>query len=507
VERTRVRYLLLAAVGVSLLALSFAVSRLAQGSASTRATDPTISATVGSTPSGQPLPQGFLGVSFEYYALHAYTGRDPNAVNPVLVALLRNLAPGQTPILRIGGDSADQTWWPIPGVIPPNGVTYSLTTRWLQTARSLAKALGARLIMGINLAADQPAIAAAESRALLAGIGSQYIDAFEIGNEPDVYGIFPWYKNRRGKWVWSRPKSYSLSDYIVQFSQWRQALPSVPVAGPAFAELTWGPGLPQFIHAEPGLALVTMHRYPLRACITDRNKAGYPTISALLNDSSSAGVAQAVAPFVSDAHASGLPFRLDELNSASCSGKRGVSNTFASALWMLDTLFNLASVGVDGINVHTLPGAPYQLFSFKHTSHGWEAFVHPEYYGMLMFGQAFPRGAQLLPVSVSSSGPLKVWATRDASGNTRVVVINKDTLNSYQLQLQVPGWTSNAQLESLSAPGVSATSGVKLGGQTFGDETRTGVLGGAPQTQTVAPASGTYTITIPPASAALLTQP
>ena len=66
---------------------------------------------------------------------------------------------------------------------------------------------------------------------------------------------------------------------------------------------------------------------------------------------------------------------------------------------MLDTLFNLASVGVDGVNVHSLPGAAYELFTFsRRTSTGWQAFVHPDYYGMLMFAQAFPAGAQLLPV-------------------------------------------------------------------------------------------------------------
>ena len=66
---------------------------------------------------------------------------------------------------------------------------------------------------------------------------------------------------------------------------------------------------------------------------------------------------------------------------------------------MLDTLFNLAQAGVDGVNVHTLPGAAYELFTISHKQGRWQAFVHPEYYGMLMFAQAFPPGAQLLPVT------------------------------------------------------------------------------------------------------------
>ena len=67
------------------------------------------------TPTGQPMPPSFLGVSLEYQALHVYTGRDPSHVDPVFIQLLRKLAPGQSPIVRIGGDSADYSWWPIRG--------------------------------------------------------------------------------------------------------------------------------------------------------------------------------------------------------------------------------------------------------------------------------------------------------------------------------------------------------------------------------------------------------
>lgn len=467
--------------------------------------DPAVSATVGSDTSGQPLGKGFAGVSLEYSALHLYTGRDPRAVNPVLVGLLRGLTPGQSPILRIGGNSADQTWWPMRHTIPPEGIRYALTPGWMRTTNALARALNARLILGVNFAAGRPALAATEARALLAGVGRSYVQALEVGNEPDVYAMFPWYRDRFGRYFYARSSDWDLSHFIAQFSRWREAMPSDPLAGPAFAELNWLSGLPQFISADPGLRVLTLHRYPLRACLTDPSQPGYPTIPALLDDQASAGVAQAVAPYVSTAHSRGESFRVDEMNSASCSGKRGVSDTFASALWVLDTLFNLASVGVDGVNVHSLPGAAYELFTFKRVRGRWEAFVHPEYYGMMLFAQAFPPGAQLLDTSVSSSGPLKVWATRDAHSHTRVVLINKDPSNSYQVTLRVAGFSGEAQLDWLTAPSAASTSGVTLGGRSFGDETASGTLP-APRTQTVSPLAGQYTITVPAASAAMLSQ-
>jgi hypothetical protein len=468
-----------------------------------------LNAAVSSSPSGQAMPSGFVGVSFEYEAMHQYTGRDPLAVDPVLVGLLRGMAPGQSPVIRIGGDSTDASWWPIRGMIPPGGLSYQITKGWLRTTQALAADLNAKLILGINLAANRPAIAAAEGRALVEGIGRRYISALEIGNEPDLYNAFIWYRDRRGHLYKARRSKYDLSAYTKQFTQWSKALPNVPLAGPAASGPSWMGGLGKFISSESKhrLGLVTYHRYPLRACITDSATPGFASIPNLLADSSSSGLAKGVAPYVKVAHQHKLPFRIGEMNSASCKGASGVSDTFASALWVLDTLFNFASVGVDGVKLHMLPGSAYELFTPSQTSTGtWQAFVHPEYYGLLMFAQAFPPGARLLPVT-APSGPVKVWATRGTDGTTRVVAINQDTLNPHTVSVQVPGTAVPGSVETLQAPSINATSGVTLGGQSFGLETTTGTLPGPPATATVAPALGSYSLNVPAGSAELLTIP
>jgi hypothetical protein len=464
---------------------------------------PPVSASVSSTPTGKAIGSGYVGVSMEFQAIHAYTGRDPKHINPVLVQLLRQLAPGQSPVIRIGGDSTDQSWWPIHGVIPPGGVKYPITRDWLQTTRALAAALNAHMIIGVNLAAGRPALAATEARAFLNGIGQQYLQAIEIGNEPDVYGQFVWYRAPDRRIYYARSKTYNLADYEQDFAHWRAALPTYPLAGPALAETSWLSGLANFISSAPHLSIVTVHRYPLRGCIHDPTSPLYASIPNLLADSSSSGLAQEVAPYVPVANARGMPLRLDEMNSVACTGTRGVSNTFASALWALDTLFNMASVGVDGVNFHTLPNAGYELFTFSHSASGWSAFVHPEYYGMLMFTQAAPPGARLLSVS-SPSGPLKVWATKTPDGHTHIVLINKSQTDSTNVTVSVPG-ASTAAVEWLQAPSASSTSGVTLGGQSFGNRTTTGALGPL-QTGTLQAFLGNYTIDVPPASAVMLTQ-
>jgi len=467
----------------------------------------TLYASVDGAPTGPARPAGFLGLSFEYSALEAYTGANPAAPDPVFVQLLRNLAPapGQPVVLRIGGNSTDTTWWPVKGMARPQGVRYALTPTWLAAVRALTSAVPAQLIMGVNLAAGRPRVAAAEAHAFVSGIGPSFLTALEVGNEPDVYGVFPWYSSRH-RHVFARSSAYNLPAFIGELTRWQADLPHLPLAGPALAELPWLSGLPTLLATDPRLRVVTIHRYALRGCLKHPGSPSYPSIANLLSDRSSQGLAEAMAPFVGAAHAGGAQFRVDELNSAAlagCLGRPGVSNTFASALWMVDTLFNLASIGVDGVNVHSLPGAGYELFTFRRTATGWEAFVHPDYYGMLMFAQAFPPGARLLPVR-QPAGPVTVWATLAPDGHTRVTLINKDS-HPHRVELQLPPSSAPAELEWLRAPSASATDGVTLGGQSFGAETSTGALGPA-QAHPVAQLLGSYSIELPPASAAILTR-
>jgi Glycosyl hydrolase family 79 C-terminal beta domain len=454
---------------------------------------------------GSAIPAGFLGLSLEYPAVEQYAGDNPAAVDPVLEQLIRNLAPGQRPVLRIGGDSSDWTWWPVPGTAQPGGVTFTLNQRWLMVTRALAAGLGARLILGLNLAANDRALAAAEARALLNGLGSGYVQALEIGNEPELYGAFAWYRTPGGQVVTARPAGYDFAAFTRDFTNFGAALPGVSLAGPAISGTGWFPNLSQFAGAEPALRLLTVHRYPLQNCFTQPGRARYPTIGHLLSNAASNGLARALAPYASVAHQHGLPIRIDELNTVSCGAYPQLSKSFASALWALDTLFELAHAGVDGVNVHTFPDAGYELFKLSSVNGGWRAEVAPEYYGLLMFAQAAPPGSRLVRIG-GSGGPVKIWATRAPDGQVRIVMINKDVARPHVVKLQ-PGYVSgSARLERLMAPSAAASTGVTLGGQSFGPETDTGSLAQLSQTA-VQQSAGHYAISLPAASAALLTLP
>ena len=300
-------------------------------------------------------------------------------------------------------------------------------------------------------------------------------------------------------------QEYDFHSYLRDYAAISSVLPrNVPLVGPASGSPSWTADLSRYVEANPRVGIITLHRYPLHRCFTVRGESTYPTIPNLLAPMASSGPAVSLQAAVHVAHSHGLALRSDELNSVACGGKRGVSDTFASALWVLDTLFNMARVGVDGVNIHTFRTAVYQPFSFTHSSRGWRAHVAPMYYGMLMFARAAPTGSRLLPTYPASSQALRIWATRAPDGIVRVAVINDSPTGTLVLAVRPSRVTGAATLERLTAPALRSTTGVTIADQSFGDATTTAELTRGYETTTIQPIQHRYVIELPPASAALL---
>ena len=460
---------------------------------------------VSQTAVGRPIPPGFVGFSFEYQAVREYTGSNPRAINPVLVQLIRNLVPHQSPVLRIGGNSADETWWPTQAIRCTPGITYTLTPSWLATTRALAEKTGGRLILDLNLKLDSAAELSAEAHAFQTGIGRNFIDAFEIGNEPELYPFTPfYYVEPDNRPVLPRPKTYNFAAYMRDISRFEKPLQGDPLSGPATGSFAWLAKLRRLYAVEPGLTTITYHRYPLIRCFTKPGDPGYPTIPNLLSPGAARGLLKGAGKYIALAHEHHAVFRVDELNSVACKGQPGVSDTFASALWMVDTLFAMARSGVDGVNIHTLPEAVYHPFTFEQVDGRWQATVLPEYYGMLLFTQAAPPGSRLLATSAPGTPDIRARATQTASGLTHVVLINDSLTTAHAVLLRPPSPARVALLERLSAPSATATDGVTLAGQSFGTQTATGTLTGNFQTVRLQPVGGRYLIQLPAASAAMV---
>jgi hypothetical protein len=445
-----------------------------------------------------PLPSGFVGLSIEIRELESYTGKDPNAVNPLFEQMIRNLAPDQQPSIRIGGDSTDWSWWPIPGMRRPLGVRYTLTPRWMAITHALAQALNARLILGVNLEVNKPRVAGAEAKAMVKALGLPRIEGFEVGNEPELYDAFPWYVLNGVKYF-GRPAGYNFADFMSDYSRSIGAMPHTPLAGPNIGGPSWMPYLNRFLSGQPRVKVATLHRYPLKKC----SASAHTTIGELLTEESSRGLANSVAVYATVAHTHHVPLRIDEMNAVSCGGEFGVSNTFAAALWSIDALFEMARVGVDGVNFHTRPGSSGQLFSFNQSHGSWTGSASPVYYGLTMFAQAAPAGSRILRIDGDPGGSVRIWATRAPDRHIRVVLINTGAKSSRFVALRIPAASGAATVERLLAPSLHSERDVTLGNQHYSQTT--GTLTGKARIETVNPASGRYVIKVPAASAALVT--
>ncbi|HEX5195265.1 MAG TPA: glycosyl hydrolase family 79 C-terminal domain-containing protein [Solirubrobacteraceae bacterium] len=494
----------LVALAVTALMLLLALAGCSSANAkhdSTTSTAASESGAVGAS-TGRPLPSGFLGLSMQYKTFEAYAGTDPSSVNPAFLNLIRDIAPNQSPILRFGGDSTDWTWWPVKGMHKPGGIRYTLNSRWLQIAHAMNQQLHSRLILGVNLEAAKVRLARTMANALVGGIGRKSIAGLEIGNEPELYAAFNWYTKKNGTGVRGRNKAtWTESAFFKQFHQFGSAMPSgVPLAGPASGSATYLAKLGAFLSGEPRVKLATFHAYPLKHCTPH-----VVTISQLLSAASTSGFARAQAQYVNAAHHRGRRAQLDEMNGITCGGYRGVSNTFASALWVLDVLFELDRIGVDGVNMQTVPGGVQEIFG-PVAGDGGSMVVHPEFYGMMMFAQAAPAGSRLFTIHTRLPSNVKLWATRASDRSVRVTLINDNSSKPRTVHVPLSSPGGPAAVEKLRAPHIGSTGGVTLGGRSFGSATSTGLLP-APMLQQLKSRHGGYTVRVPPATAILLTVP
>jgi Glycosyl hydrolase family 79 C-terminal beta domain len=469
---------------------------------------PVLTATIGADAAGIAVPRSFFGLSTEYWALPRYE-RNMRLFERILAAIhVRGDGPL---ILRVGGGSADRAYWE-PTKPPMYRTAFELTPAWLAQTRTFVQATGTRLILDLNLLANSTAMAVRWARAATAALPSGTITGFEIGNEPDLYhhyfrrlltertGI-----ERAGIERMLAPPGFTPRSYAQVFSAYARALarvaPGVPMLGPGVANPSFDPSWISRLlaHVPRAVGMVTAHRYPLSQCSAPVSPR-HPTIPRVLSEGASAGMARSVRPAVVAAHRAGLKFRLTEMNSVTCGGAPGVSDTFATALWAPDALFELLRNGVDGLNLHVRSdslNAPFPLV-------GSGVQVRPLFYGMILFARTLGPRARLLPAHVIGrrDAHVKVWAVRVAGRTMRVLVINKGA-GAANVVLRLRGG-GTATVERLLAPSVSASTGVTLAGQTLNGNAE---WRNPRAVETLSRSARGYRVTMPGASAALVSVP
>jgi hypothetical protein len=497
--------------GALATAAVLAVAGLCAGSVRAKVT----SVTVGAVAVTRPLPPSFVGLAFTYSSLARWLS-PTGPVDPVLVRLIRNLTPSGRPSLRIGGESADRSWWPIAGYPQPLGITYDLGPVWTEMAHRLAQATDAQLLLGLGLQADRPEIDKVEARELLRRVGRRYIQSLQIGNEPQLYAWIPWYKMLRGHpvvWyssagtpVYARPRSFGPSQFVAEVGRILRVIPNYPIAGPETNLPAWTQAFTRFLAPGGRVTTLTTHAYGVNSCVKNPRSDVYPSVPNLLSLRASRDLLRGMAPYISLAHRRGGRYRIDEMGAVTCVGRPGVSNSLATALWAVDALFDAARQGADGVNLHTDYAQVNQLFALGLSDGRWRATVQPIYYGALLFALADPAGSRLLSVHDGTTATLRVWASQGRDRRVRITLLNDSLRGSATVRLRLPAGvrSANGAIERLQAPGGAyATRGVTLAGRSFGTTT-SGRLP-RPHRQAVHARHGMLTVQLPKGSATLVT--
>jgi hypothetical protein len=416
---------------------------------------------------GASVPGDFLGLSFETSVLGSDLF-DPARSN--LPALMRDLGGGR---LRFGGNSADRVaaWTPDPAAPLPPWARSRVDPEELARLGALAVATGWKIDLAVTLGHPDPTAAAGEVAAAEHLVGGGF-GTVQVGNEPDLLGgVRPGY----GEAGYRR----DVASYRASISA---AAPGAALSGPGTAN----PGALASYAADEdaGLAFLTQHFYPLTRCGGTK-----PTVGQLLSSSTLERETRLAATAVEVGRANGLAVRLDETNSASCGGQDGVSNTLASALWIVEYLVTAAQSGVSGVGIQgglaacrgysplcvagvqgpatgTAPG----IDTIADASLG-AAFARdgrlaaqPDFYGMLLVHEL--EGGRWLAVTTDRAATAWVAALKMPDGAVRVVIVNPSPDAAADITVRVPGYAVRAAVQWLTGPSLTATSGVQFSGAT-----------------------------------------
>jgi hypothetical protein len=458
--------------------------------------------TIAPDAAGTPVPSSFFGLSTEYWALPLFE-RDTPAFERVL-ALLHVAGDGPL-ILRIGGDSADQSFWSPRWKTMPRWA-FALTPAYLSRLRGLVLRDRVKLIVDLNLVTATPLTAAEWAHAAETALPHGSISAFEIGNEPDLYGRRFWADliARTPLATRSLPLELTPDLYVQDFAAYARVLgesaPDIPLVGPAIGHPRLG--LP-FISAliadqRSELGMVTGHLYPYTGCPKNPRSPAAATVARVLSRKATSAFSTDIASAVALAHRAGLKFRLTEFNSVTCGGKPGVSNTFATALWAPDALFTAMSAGADGANLHVHMTSVNAAFTINR----YGLNPRPLLYGLMLFTRTLGPQARLVPLRLTAARSLNLsaWAVEIRGRILHVLLIDKGT-RTVHVAVRLPA-SATGTVERLLAPSAYSRSGVTLNGQQLNYAAE---WTGTPSTETIAPgARGGYELTVYRRSAALM---
>jgi hypothetical protein len=444
------------------------------------------------------IPLNYNGLSYELSQLSK-----PNffaATNTDLIAMFRLLS--SQGVLRLGGNTSESCWFKpdaatlAPDLHPPAGPAaenwmpkrlFMIEPEAIDHLADFLNATGWQLIYGFNLGNSSPERAAREAEYVAKKIGERLL-YFQIGNEPDFY-----HNGSNG----TRPVDWGFTDYLDQWTQFADAIservPQAKFGGPDVgASSDW---IMRFINGAAKklgsrLAAVTGHYYA-------EGPPDDPKVTTERLLRTTPEIAKRTEAIVDAAAKYHLVYRMTEGNSCYRGGKPGMSDAFASALWVGDYMLMLATAGCVGVNLHGgsreflraslgdhMPG---EQLAMKGGGHSDQSAVldariakggyytpiagelavgftaRPIFYGMFLANQFADTNTH--NVTLKNIGAVNATAyAGEKDGQLRLAIFNKDESHELRLALRTPPEYKQAKVWRLTASALDSTSGVTLAG-------------------------------------------
>jgi hypothetical protein len=404
---------------------------------------PSVTLNVNEYQRGYLIAQTFLGLSFET-AILTKNSEYLNANNNTLIQLLKNIGPG---ILRIGGDTSDEIDWTGKARTGKTS-TNLLTTSDIDRLSAFSKAVGWPVLYGLNMGSYNVSAAADEASYVHNALGNN-LYAIQFGNEPDIYAM-----NKLRSTVYEM-KDY-LKDWDAYYTAVNASIPGAALAGPDISnKQDWVTGFATSRHDK--IKMLDAHYYIA-------GPASSPAINYHNLLDKNYYLPQYLQNINASATAYGLPFRMTECNSIYGGGKAGASDVFASALWSLDFMWQVAENGGQGINFHDGHGLIYSPVTMANGV----LTAHPEYYAMLAFKYG-NTGGKIVPIDFSDNQfeyDCNAYACSNADNTWSVTIINKETAKDVSFNLKLSKVTSTIEIMRLTAPSVTSLTGITFAGST-----------------------------------------
>ncbi|ROZ63770.1 hypothetical protein EDL96_05315 [Kocuria soli] len=391
--------------------------------------------------------------------------------NPDLVRILSSM---DQPTLRFGGNAVDRRFfftdagetppddWPL----RPDEEITTVTPEDLERVAGLAEVTDASVIIGVNLADEDPERAASVAAHAEEAFGDR-LTGIMIGNEPNGYYLGADNDRNIKDASWDEEKFIGVwEDYVKAI---RKEVPDANIVGPGTYDMDWWRAV---IGAEVDNSTLAVHQYPLSECdglgdpVYRANSA--PTLQNTVSAETRQRVDILLGRAVRLADEADMNTWVMETSVSACAGSNDITTTQAAALYSADYVMRAQELGVDRIGFHSSVepcngGAPMSVLCSSGTlQKPGEAFV-PRTNGLaLALVGGLPAGQfQETQIAVGKGKPTEgskgeevtAYAIEQEDGTTSVVVVDfRDPATAEELPVTVklPKGISAANVSTLS---------------------------------------------------------